>query len=62
VADHAARQFGLVFDEQVLAVDSLEALRASAEPARQFPAEDTPLRVPDELEQLHCVPQRPVQA
>jgi lipoyl(octanoyl) transferase len=62
VADQAARQFGMVFDEQVLAVESLEALQASAEPARGFPAEDTPMRVPAEVERLHGLPKRPVQA
>lgn len=62
VAHQAARQFGMVFDEHVLAVESLEALRNSASVAREFPAEDTPLRVPAEVERLHGVPERPVQA
>ena len=62
VADQAARQFGMVFNEQVLALESLEALRASAEPAREFPAEDTPLCVPAEVERLQGLPKRPVQA
>ena len=52
VAHQAARQFGLVFDQQVLAVESLaDAARpggSAAAPA--FPAEDTPLRVPAEVE------------
>jgi hypothetical protein len=52
----------MVFDEQVLAVESLEALQASAGPARGFPAEDTPMRVPAEVERLHGLPKRPVQA
>ena len=53
VAHQAARQFGLVFDQQVLAVESLDALRAqAAEAAPAFPAEDTPLQVPAELERL----------
>ena len=50
----AARQFGLVFDQQVLAVESLEALRAQAAAAAQFPAEDTPLQVPPEVERLQA--------
>jgi lipoyl(octanoyl) transferase len=63
VADRAARQFGMVFDEQVLAVESLDALRAgAAEAVSQFPAEDTPLRVPTEVERLRGLPARPVQA
>ena len=55
LAHQAARQFGLVFDQQVLAVNSLEGLRAqaaSAPPAPEFPAEDTPLKVPAEVEHL----------
>ena len=63
VADQAARQFGMVFNERVLAVESLDALRAgAAEAASQFPAEDTPLRVPTEVERLQGLPARPVQA
>jgi lipoyl(octanoyl) transferase len=56
IAHRAARQFGLVFEEQVLAVESLAALRAQAgSPAPsgpKFPAEDTPLKVPAEVERL----------
>ena len=53
VAHQAARQFGQVFDEQILAVESVEALRATAAAAvREFPAEDTPVRVPAEVERL----------
>jgi lipoyl(octanoyl) transferase len=53
VAHQTARQFGLVFDQQVLAVESLEALRAQAQlAAREFPAEDTPMRVPAEVERI----------
>jgi lipoyl(octanoyl) transferase len=67
VAHQAARQFGMVLGEQVLAVETIDALRAqaavraesaSARPA--FPAEDTPLRVPSELERMTAVPERPV--
>jgi lipoyl(octanoyl) transferase len=56
VAHSAAREFGLVFDRQVLAVESLAALRAQADAAAvampEFPAEDTPLRVPAEVQRL----------
>jgi lipoyl(octanoyl) transferase len=63
VAHQAARQFGIVFDQHVLAVESLEALRAQAvAAARDFPAEDTPMRVPAEIERLHSSAERPVQA
>jgi lipoyl(octanoyl) transferase len=61
IAHQAARQFGLVFGEQVLAVESLEALRAQAARPR-FPAEDTPLQVPSEVERLLGAPDRPTRA
>jgi lipoyl(octanoyl) transferase len=47
VGEQAARQFGLVLNEQVLAVESLAALRAQS-----FPAEDTPVQVPGEVRRL----------
>ena len=50
-AHDAARQFGLVFGEQVLAVESITALRESAA-LQEFPAEDTPMQKPAALEQL----------
>jgi len=63
VAHQAARQFGLVFDEQILAVESIGALRATAAAAaREFPAEDTPVNVPVEVERLRGGPERPVRA
>jgi len=66
VAHQSARQFGLVFGEQVLAVESLEALRAQAEatPANppSFPAQDTPLQIPREVERLLQTKERPVRA
>ena len=66
VAHRAAREFGLVFDQQVLAVESLAALRAQAEAAAiaepAFPTEDTPLRVPAEVERLRGSKGHPVQA
>ncbi|HEY1160373.1 MAG TPA: lipoyl(octanoyl) transferase [Terracidiphilus sp.] len=64
VAHEAARQFGLVFNERVLAVESLAALRAEAEAAAgagpEFPAEDTPLRAPAEVERLRGGREGPV--
>jgi len=67
MANEAARQFGFVFGEQVLALESLEALRALAaksapRPEEKFPAEDTPLQVPREVERLHGAKDRPVNA
>ncbi len=71
VAHQAARQFGQVFGEQVLALESLGALRSIAtnsiqKPAApqvpEFPAEDTPLQVPREVERLHNPKDRPLNA
>jgi len=61
-AEQASRQFGLVFGEQVLAVESLAALRAQATAAPSFPAEDTPLQTPTEVERLLGSTDRPVRA
>jgi lipoyl(octanoyl) transferase len=60
IAHQAARQFGVVFDQHVLAVENLDALRAQAAlvpPATVFPAEDTPLQVPAEVERLKHGPE-----
>jgi lipoyl(octanoyl) transferase len=66
VAHEAARQFGLVFGEQVLAAESLEALRIQADvtapTSPEFPAEDTPMQVPAEVERLMHKTGRPIQA
>ena len=63
VAHQAARQFGLVFDQPVLAITSLAELRAQAAAAAPvFPAEDTPLQVPAELDRLRCAAAPPVRA
>ncbi len=58
-ADEVAGQFGQDFGQQVLAVQSLAALRSqaatpspSAFPAEDSPVEGTPLRVPPEIERL----------
>ena len=61
MAHQAARQFGQVFAQQVLAVESLDAYRAQA--AKQNPpAEDTPLQIPAAEARLHGDPERPVRA
>jgi lipoyl(octanoyl) transferase len=63
LAYEAARQFAIVFDEQVLAVESLEALRSQARTAvAEFPAEDTPLQIPEEVARLRGLQNRPSQA
>lgn len=61
-ADQVTRQFAQVLGEQVLAVESLAALRGQAALKREIPAEDTPLQTPRELEQLVGTPERPVRA
>ncbi len=73
IAHEAARQFGHVFSQQMLAAESLEALRAQASvPKAQPPApeasakpqlappqvEDTPLQIPPEVERLRHAPHR----
>ena len=62
VAHQVARQFGMVFGEQVLAVASLEALRGHRPATREFPAEDQPAQTPAEVERLLGSPVRPVRA
>jgi lipoyl(octanoyl) transferase len=60
VAHQAARQFGIVLGEKVLAVESVDALRAQAAARQAFPAEDTPLRIPAELERITGAAKRAV--
>jgi lipoyl(octanoyl) transferase len=63
IAREAARQFGIVFGEEIQAVDSLESLRAQAGLSNPpQPGEDTPLQVPREVERLHGDAERPVRA
>ena len=61
-ANEAARQFGIVFAQPILAVESLHALRARAAQPYDFPAQDTPMQPPREVEQLRGQPHRPVRA
>jgi lipoyl(octanoyl) transferase len=62
VAHEAARQFGHVLSQQVLAVGSLEALRAQSAAAPTPAAEDTPLTIPRAVERLHGDAERPTRA
>ncbi|UWZ85874.1 lipoyl(octanoyl) transferase LipB [Occallatibacter riparius] len=64
VAQEAARQFGIVFRQEMVEVRSIEALRRNAESRskQEFPAEDTPLQVPVEVERLRGDAERPVRA
>ena len=72
---HAARQFGLVFKQQILALENVDDLRAQANsgastsedgprssefPAHEFPAEDTPVQVPAEIDRLRHAKPKPV--
>jgi lipoyl(octanoyl) transferase len=62
-ANQAARQFGLVFNQQILAIENLAGLRAQAAAnPPSFPAEDTPLQVPSEVERLVHANDRPILA
>jgi len=65
LAHRTAREFGEVFGEQVVEVESVEALREQmATVLPQFPAplpaEDTPLRVPAEVERLRGESEGPI--
>ncbi|MDR3725338.1 MAG: lipoyl(octanoyl) transferase LipB [Terracidiphilus sp.] len=70
MANLAARQFGQVLNQQVLAVENLAALRAQIAAApqvqiqvpAQFPAQDTPNQPPAEVERLVNPNGRPVNA
>jgi lipoyl(octanoyl) transferase len=77
LAHMSARQFGLVFNEPVEFVEDLAALRALADaesdsavaefpapisPAPVFPANDTPLQIPPEIDRLRRSKDRPVSA
>jgi lipoyl(octanoyl) transferase len=64
IAHQGARQFGHVFGQQVMAVESLDVLRtqAAAKNTWQTLAEDTPLKIPAEVKRLHGDPEGPVQA
>ncbi len=63
-AQEAARQFGAVFGEKVVSLGSLGQLRAEAAGPRrrEFPAADTPLRIPPEVERLRSREGRKEQA
>ncbi len=61
LAHEAARQFGLVFDQQVFAVEDLATLRAPAQLVAPQ-AHDTPLEVRPEVKRLRGTVDRPVRA
>jgi lipoyl(octanoyl) transferase len=62
IAHQAARQFGIVFGRQILAIESLDNLRAKALSDVVPMPEDTPLQVPAEVERLRGVTDRPARA
>ena len=62
IAHQAAEHFGQVFEQSIIMLENLAALRASATPAPEFPAEDTPLRIPPEIQRLQHKPEPPVRA
>ncbi len=71
IAEMAARQFGIVFREPVQAIESLAAFRAQMQAAQEsapepatpeFPAQDTPLTIPPEIERLRHKKERPIPA
>ncbi len=72
LAHTAARHFGVVLNEPVAFVEDLTALRAQADagtdsqdrefPAQEFPANDTPLQIPPEIERLRQRKDRPISA
>jgi lipoyl(octanoyl) transferase len=60
IAHEAARLFGEVFRAPVEQVESVDALRKTAEV--KFPAEDRPVEIPREVERLRGDAERPVRA
>ncbi len=66
LAHRAARQFGAVFHEPVRMIESVAALRAAARVESDgevaFPANDTPLEIPREIERLQQKANRPIRA
>ena len=64
IAKEAARQFGIVFRQEMVEVQSVDALRREAESRlkQKFPAEDTPVQVPEEIDRLRGNAERPVRA
>jgi lipoyl(octanoyl) transferase len=66
LAHRAARAFGEVFHEPVQAVKSIEELRSEGRAAggseKDYPANDTPLAIPPEIERLLHKGERPIRA
>jgi lipoyl(octanoyl) transferase len=69
IAHEAAHQFGIVFRQELAELQSVDALRQSAAEAAagsgsvpEFPAEDTPVQVPAEVDRLLGNAERPVRA
>jgi lipoyl(octanoyl) transferase len=67
IANEAARQFGIVFKQEMVELQNVDQLRQSAAEAEsqsgeKFPAEDTPVRVPEEVNRLRGGAEGPVRA
>jgi lipoyl(octanoyl) transferase len=64
IAQEAAREFGIVFRQEMVEVPSVDTLRRNDESRskQEFPAEDTPLQVPAEVDRLLGNADRPVRA
>jgi lipoyl(octanoyl) transferase len=62
IGHQAARQLGIVFGQQMLAVASLDDLRTQAQSAAPPEPQDTPLQIPAEVERLKGNIERPVRA
>jgi lipoyl(octanoyl) transferase len=63
IAHQAARHFGQVFNQQILAADSLtDLLAATDSQPGSFPAQDTPLAIPVELQRLRHASEPPSRA
>jgi lipoyl(octanoyl) transferase len=62
IAHQAARQFGIVFGQQVLAVAGLDDLQAQPQSAAPPAPQDTPVQVPAEVKRLKGNIEPPVRA
>ncbi len=67
IANEAARQFGIVFKQEMVELQNVDQLRQSAaesesQSGEKFPAEDTPVRVPEEVNRLRGGAEGPVRA
>jgi len=62
IAHKVAEHFGQVFRQPIAMLENLTALRNPAAPAPMYPAQDTPLRIPNEILRLQHKPKPPTHA